>query len=1103
MTSRSNLNKTAIGVGAFSLLVLSLLCSVPARGQVAGATLLGTVKDPSGAVVPNAQVSVKNIGTGVLRETSSDAAGLYSVPDLLPGSYAVTISAPGFSVEVESGITLDVGETHELNISLQVGAVTSKVEVTSSAPGVQLATSSLGAEVNSTTLRELPLNGRDWTQLAVLEPGVVAIRTQAAANSTANRGNRGFGDELTDSGHSPYQNNYRVNGISVNDYTNGSPGSVLGVQLGVDAIQEFSVLTSNYSAEYGRASGAIINAITRSGTNQLHGTAYWFLRDKDFDARNFFDPPKIPPFHRNQFGASAGAPIFKNRTFIFVAFEAVRQDLSQSLVDTVPTAAARAGNLCSVPETGCTPNSVTVNPNVVPYLGFWPMPNGGLVPNGNGDTGYYTTSGLQNLSENYVTARGDHKISDKDSLDASWFYDKSHLNLPDALLISNTQSVTDRQMGSVEWTHVFGPTVVNNVRVGYSRSQGLIADPLNAINPLASDTSLGAVPGLNAPILSVPGLTLMQGALGAITNIHHTQNSYQFYDDAFLTKGTHNIKFGFSVEDIRYNELDDQLGNGEFVFPSLSGFLTNQPSSLTILDPAFLHEAAFREAVFGLYVQDDWHVRRNLTLNLGLRYEPTTLPAEAHNLFGVMENFSSGGLTSPVPSLWQTNATLHNFEPRIGFAWDPFNTDKTSIRGGFGMYSVLPLPWTLAQTVGPNYPFGFSAVNGNLPAGSFPTEAVTLTPFIPSNSVGVYFIQHPGRSYTENWNLNVQRELAQSLTLTIGYVGSHSINLPWKMQDQDMVLPTLTSAGYLWPCNPSFNPCTGHGTKLNTSVGGIAATLFDASGSYNALQVGVLKKMSDGFQVQGSYTWGKCFDTNSNSIATDTYLNSARDLPYFTDTRALCDYNITQNFVGNFLWDAPKPGFGGAAGERILGGWELGGVITASTGSPFTALISGNPLGMNSSDAQDYPDRVPGPNCQNPTNPGSIAYLNLNCFTPPTAPASFAAMCQPAAASVAAVIPNTCMNLLGDNGRNTIIGPGLFDFDFSIVKNNYIPRISESFNIQFRLELFNVLNHANFQAPLDNKTIFTQTGTLVGGAGDIDATSTTSRQVQLGLKVIW
>ncbi|HEX4075807.1 MAG TPA: TonB-dependent receptor [Candidatus Acidoferrales bacterium] len=1073
-------------------------------GQATGATLSGTVTDSAGAVVPNANVSVKNTATGIARDTASDNAGLYSVPELLPGDYEVTTTAPGFSTQVQSGVRLAPAATVVLNVSLNVGEVTQKVEVTATAQAVELSTSSLGADVTDTSVRELPLNGRDWTQLATLQPGIIAIHTQASANTTANRGNRGFGNELSDSGHTPYQNNYRINGISVNDYTNGSPGSVLGVQLGVDGIQEFSVLSANYPAQYGRASGAEINAITRSGTNQFHGSAYWFLREKQLNARNYFDPATIPPFHRNQFGGAFGGPIKTEKTFFFVDYEGVRQDLSQSNHDIVPTAAARSGNLCSAPTTGsCTPNTVTVSPLVAPYLPFWPLPNAGLTPAGNGDTGYYSISGLTPLYENYVTAKVDHKASEKDNLSSSFMYDKSSLTSPDALVIGTSQSQTLRVMASADWTRVIDPSVVNTARIGYSLSQGLIADPGTAINPLAADASLGAVPGRNSPILSVTGLTVMQGALGALTATHQTQNSYQAYDDFFVTKGSHSFTFGGFVENIRLGDLNRQLGNGQFNFGSLQAFLTDQPTSFTVLDPAFLYEAAFRQTIFGAYAQDDWRARRNLTLNLGLRYEPTTRPSEGHGRFGVMQNLYSGPETVPVTNLWQSNTTLLDFEPRVGLSWDPWGAGKTAIRAAFGIYDVLPLAWTVAGAVAPNYPFGLTVAGGGLPAGSFPTGALSLVPFSPANAVGVYIQQHPGTSYTMDWNLNIQHQITSSLIATLGYVGSRSIRLSWKWQDQDMVLPTLTSAGYLWPCDKSFNPCTGHGTKLNTSVSGIAGNLFDGDGYYDGLQAGLRKVMGHGLQADLSYTWSKCIDTESNSIQTDTFLNSARDIPFFDKQarRGLCDYNISQNFVGNYIWEVPGTKSLGGVGDHVLTGWEVGGIITASTGSPFTLIMSGDSLGQRSSDAINFPDRLWGtPGCTNPVNTGGVNYLKLSCFTPPTAPASFAAECQPAAASVAAVIPNTCMNLFGDNGRNSIIGPGLFDFDLSLFKNNYI---TENVNVQFRAEFFNVLNHTNFQSPLDNKTIFTNTGTLVGGAGAIDATATTSRQIQLGLKVIF
>src|ERR1700736_6489840 len=325
-----------------TILALALLASTPVYAQVAGATLSGTVTDASGAAVPNAKVSIKNSATGVVRDVTTDSAGFYSAPNLLPGLYDITVEAAGFSTSVQTGLTLSVGASKALNIALQVGQVSEKVEVTAAAPTVELTSSTISGEVDSATERELPLNGRDWTQLATLQPGVTGVRVENGAN---NRGNRGYGTLLSISGHQPFENNYRLNGVSINDYSNGSPGSSLGVNLGVDAVQEFSVLTSNYTAEYGRASGGVINGITKSGTNGFHGDAYYFIRDKVLDAKNYFDEKTqpIPPFHRDQFGAAGGGPIIKNKTFIFGDYEGIRQRKSDTFSNIVPSAEARAG----------------------------------------------------------------------------------------------------------------------------------------------------------------------------------------------------------------------------------------------------------------------------------------------------------------------------------------------------------------------------------------------------------------------------------------------------------------------------------------------------------------------------------------------------------------------------------------------------------------------------------------------------------------------------------------------------------------------------------------------------------------------------------------
>src|ERR1700723_1134920 len=459
-TTMQCLNATRRQFLVLQLLVVGLCAAFvasPSFGQVGGATLSGTVSDTSGAILPNAQISIKDISTGLVRTVTADSDGLYTAPNLLPGKYEITVSAAGFATLVRTGVVLTIGGQQVQNIQLQVGQVAQKVEVTSQSLDVELANPTMSAEVDSTTVRELPLNGRDWTQLATLQPGVTSVRVEAGPG---NRGNRGYGTLLSVSGHQPYENNYRVNGISINDYSNGSPGSTLGVNLGVDAIQEFSVLLGNYPAEYGRASGGVINAITKSGTNGFHGAAYWFIREKGLDARNYFDKT-LPPFHRNQFGASGGGPIIKNKTFVFADFEGIRQDKSDTFTNVVPSAAARgigpngqptvaviSGNPLPGPgKPGAAPNPAPVthiDKAVIPYLGFFPLPNGGLI--GNGDTGNFNTSGIERLTENYVTARVDHHFSDKDSLDGSYFFDNAPLTTPDSLVDVLNENFTRRQM---------------------------------------------------------------------------------------------------------------------------------------------------------------------------------------------------------------------------------------------------------------------------------------------------------------------------------------------------------------------------------------------------------------------------------------------------------------------------------------------------------------------------------------------------------------------------------------------------------------------------------------------------------------------------------
>ncbi len=1141
---------------AIVTLFAGILCSIPADAQVAGATLSGTIKDSSGGVIPGTRVVIKNVATGVTTEVTTNSDGFYTAANLLPGEYAVTVSAKGFTIEERTGISLTVGAPQVFDLILKVGTAKEVMVVTAEAPAIQLNSSDISAVVNATTVRELPLNGRSWTDLAQLQPGVNAIQTQPTFAQGTDRGNRGFGQQLTISGARPQQNNYRLDGVSLNDYANGAPGSVLGGSLGVDAIQEFSVLTSNYSAEYGKTSRGVVNAITRSGTNQFHGSIYEFLRNSRLDAKNYFDDHSlpIPPFKRNQFGGAVGGPIVKNHTFFFADYEGIRQSKGISTVTFVPSVAAEGGTLCSNPDPGstCVPTTVAVDPAAQGFFTFYHVPNNGPVAGSNGDLGIYTFPGQQIVNENFVTTRVDHKISEKDSLFGTYMFDKTPYSSPDGLNDVEFTTLTSRQFLSVEETHIFAPGFANSIRIGGNHEAVNNNQSLKAINPAATDTSLGvggaAFAGRAAPqVLIDGGVTDFTGGIGGSPTYFYHWNSIQLYDDAFFTKGTHSVKFGVAVERMLLNVLADTDPNGIWRFGNLQGFLTNNPTKFQGGIASTLSPRNLRQNIFGLYVQDDWRWRPNLTLNLGLRYEMSTVPTETSGKLADLRN-----LTDPLPVCGRlvtggcsgtgsffNNPTVHNFEPRVGFAWDPFRNGKTAVRGGAGMFDVLPLPYQFVLLTTQAAPFfSYTAINGPAP-GSFPNFPGQNTTF-PANTLRSTYIQHPKRNYVMQWNLNIQQQLTPSLAAMFAYVGSRGIHQPFRVDEADLVLPSQnTPFGYLWPqVDASGNLTTGPNagsppSTINPNFGSVRGMFYEGHSYYNAFEAQLAKRMSHGFQVQGTYTWSKSIDTSSASVAGDSFGNSISSLPWFDLrlSRGLSDFNVGHTFVLNGTWQVPTPQSLSAPAQWALGGWELGLIFTASDGVPFSPTwgTGSDPLNSLSSDDWTFVNRLHGSGCGTATNPGNPnTYVKTGCFSVPTAPNLnfWNANCNAAPTSLLdsngnqIVINNPqnpaldgagwlpalpCFNLRGNAGRNTLIGPGITELDFSVFKNNYIKRISERFNVQFRAEMFNILNHANFAPPATptNTDIFDGTGAPSAGAGVVTRTTTTAREIQFAVKVIF
>jgi outer membrane receptor protein involved in Fe transport len=1139
MLYRSLSQRIPVSFSLLALLAIAVFSAGHAYAQVSGATLSGTITDPSGAAIAGAKVSIANKATGETREVTTNAAGLYSAPNLQPGVYDVTASASGFSAAKQSDMTLTVGAQQTQNFPLKIGEATQTVEVTGAATLVQVSNSTISSEIESKQILDMPLNGRSWQDLATLIPGVNAIETQVPFENGAIRGNRGFGNQLTISGGRPTQNNYRLDGNSITDYAQGGPGSVLGVNLGVDAIQEFSVITGNYSAEYGRTSGGIVNAISKSGTNALHGDVYEFFRNQVLDANDFFSNSAHqtkPVYRRNQFGAAAGAPIKKDKTFLFFDYEGIRQTVGiPSSSSTVLSDNARKGILANG-------TIVKVDPVIQKYLALIPHANGPV----NGDKGNFVFAPTQVIKENYETVRLDHKFSDKDSLFATYLYDDTPLNTTDGFGFNTILSSTARHVAALEETHIFSPALVNSARLGFNRNAVINYSAIGTNNPAEADQSLSMMPGFGPPVMFISGFARTQGGLPPAFT-HHTWNSIQFYDDAFLTRGTHSLKFGYAMERMRYTPFSLYMPTGLLRFNgtktgnSVSDFLTNQPASLEGGLPINVSPRGFRQTLFAGYIQDDWKVRPNLTVNVGLRYEMTTVLSEVQGKTTSLRNISDPlpycGTSAPTATdvLYKksgcagvapffTNPTTLNFEPRFGFAWDPKGDGKTAVRGGFAIFDVLPLPgFFFTQSW---MPFFLTGTVANTPAtpwklGTPPTSpGSAFSYFGPVNDptcksplgncslTGSYVEQNAKRNYVEQWNLNFQRQVTSTLTATVGYVGSHGLHMLIRGDDFDMVIPTQVSPGqWLWPANST------RGMRINPDFGLIRGMKWNTSSTYHAVQFNVQKRLSHGFQFGGSYTYSKSMDDNSATIAGDAFSNSITTWFWFAPSisRAVSDFNITHTAVINGLWQVPGPRAGVA--HAVLGGWQLGSIVKLNSGVPTTPLISGDPMGVQNSGSDTFgiPDRVAGCDPINhnyKSNPNGVflGYINTSCFKVPMAsevPAAFASQCVPFSK-----VPGSCSNLLGNAGRNSIVGPNLFNLDFSVHKDFAVKKISEAFVVQFRAEFFNILNHPNFAPPLpffgaSNAQIFNANGTLSGGGGLQQPLVTKPRDTQFALKVIF
>ena len=1065
-------NSTILPLALVAVAAMMLLSAPRIQAQSVTGTIVGTVLDAQGAAVPNATIAARNRDTGLERSAMSEAAGEFTITSVPAGPYDVTVSATGFRQEVHSGVTMTVGATLRVDVKLTVGDVQQKVVVTAEAPQIDTTTSELSGLVNDTSIRQLPLNGRDWLQLTSLQAGVLLGLTKnpdQGENVT-----HGAGVFLTVSGGRPTGNVFMVDGLVINDEANKSPGgSVHGVNLGVDGIKEFSVLTSTFPAEYGRSSGGVVNAITQQGTNSIHGTGFGFLRNSALDSSNYWTGKQ--PFHRGQFGSAIGGPIRKDKLFWFADYEGIREFKAQSAPTYTISNAARSGALEPIAAA------------VKPYLALFPVANGPVVPNTGGYLAQYSFPGGNRGSENYVIGRIDYVPNAKTTIHGTYMFDGSSTDAPDSVGLKTIGDQTRDQRVTLSWQYSLTPTILNTVNTGFTRevAQGNIDVPGSGLVPIESDPSKGFYPDQNPGVLTIDDLapgtpgtgSAIPGGVGSTGGDQVWWTDPQLSDNIGWVKGRNDIRFGFSVEAIRDNLSVGRYPLGNWEYGSTQDFLANNnPVDFQATAPGPGAYRNLREKIFGLYIQDNVRVRSNLTMNLGVRYEPTTTYNILNGFASNFQSLTDAAITTGNPIFH--NPTHKDFNPRIGLAWDPTGSGKTAVRAAFGMFNVLPLPNLLSGNMNHAIPF-FDLVNVSNPAATFPLAPPGGT--LAAQATGYFMDPNPREAYKLQWNLDVQRQLTSGMSVTVAYVGARGVHLPFRYGDINVVPPSLVTTA---PDGHLLFP-TGKAPRINAANPGltIPATLWNVDSFYDALQINLVQRVSHGLTFQAVYAWSKGIDDGSSEVNNADNANTA-DNPYPFDTRlnrGFTDWDVPQHLAFNFDWLAPSPHFSNVAPRFLLSGWELGGIYTVQSGMPFSVQSSTTDLantGVHGSAAQ-RPNYVGGSGCTaGAVNPGSIFnYINASCFAPPA--------------------PNE----LGNVGRNTLRGPGYNDFDFSIFKNHNL--FGERLKVQFRAEFFNLFNWTNFEA--GTQRIFSGKSEKPNptGLSLLQQTASDEREIQFGLKFIY
>ena len=1017
----------------------------PANAQTSG-TISGLVQDASGGVLPGVTVTARNVATSLSRSSVTGSEGRYVLAAVPPGTYVLRAELTGFKPQVRRNLELAIGETLALNFTLQIGDVAVEDIVVGTTPLVNSSSSELSYLVGSETIDRLPLNGRNYTDLALLQPGVLAFPHRDGGSVVAH----GLGMSIN--GQDPRSNVYLLDGTLQNDFTNGPAGSAAGTALGMETVREFRVEANAYSAEFGRNSGGQINVLTKSGSNQPNGSLYEYHRNDALDAKNYFDTLDKPDFHRNQFGGTFGGPIRQDRAFFFVGYEALIEGLGKTISTVVPDDNARLGILPS--------GVIGVNAAVAPYLAEYPRANGPSLGQG---IAVFNFPFAQTLDEQFAQGRVDYNLGANHQFFARYTFDDTNQFLPTDYPQFPREFISRNQFLTGEYRHVFSPAMLNTTRLGFSRTRIGQNVEANTAQPLAP-----FVPG--RPIMGdidVGGLKRFGPQSSA--NLRLVQNVFSLQDDFIHTRGRHVLKAGGLVEHYQDNMVNPTFSLGIYSFPSLSAFLRNVPNNFVGLTPEAQFDRYWRFTLFGMYAQDDFQITPRLTLNGGLRYEFTTLPKDKYGRDSALPDLSAPKET--VGPLYE-NPTYTNVSPRAGFAWDVFGDGRTSLRGGYGLYFNTNNHQNLIVTV-TNPPFTPRPVIVN---PTFPNP-----PFDRAGAISIRPIQFDLENPRVHvFNVNVQREVWWRTAVTLGYAGSRGHHL-LRSNDVNTATPIVQTDGTVFI--PAGTP------RMNPSFSTIELKSSDGESWYNALIFEVRRQWNRGFSAQSSYTLSKSEDTTqASTFFSDATNGTTSAMPeYIADyNRGPSDFDTRHNWVMNLTWELPfAKGLSGVA-AALLDGWNLSGIWTMRSGQPLTVFVT-----ANRSRSQWNPSRGPGIGQDRPSYATGFGPENAVLGRPDQwfDPAAF--VLQPA-------------GTFGNTGRGDFAGPNLRTLDLSLAKQARWARLGGNGRLEIRVEAFNILNHPNFGAP----ELRAFAGQVDGEAplatfGRISTTVTSSRQIQLGVRALF